>query len=200
MAQSFDGSGTQKILMIDNYDSFTFNLVQGFAALGASIEVYRNDEIDVPTAQQLGVTHVVISPGPGRPSGAGVSIPIIAAFAGRLPILGVCLGHQCLIEYYGGQIVSAQRLMHGKTSPVRHDEQGLFAGIENPMTVGRYHSLCAELADLPAALIASARTQEGELMAVRHRELALTGVQFHPESVLTPDGQLLMDNFLRMTV
>ncbi len=189
-------AGAPQLLLIDNYDSFTYNLVQGFAALGAALDVYRNDEIDVAAARALTPTHLVISPGPGRPDNAGVSLAMIDAFAGQLPILGVCLGHQCLVQHFGGEIVAAERLMHGKTSAARHDGQGLFAGIESPMEVGRYHSLCAEADELPRALQATATTARGELMAIRHRELAITGVQFHPESVLTPDGQTLLNNFL----
>lgn len=186
------------LLFIDNYDSFSYNLVQGFAELGASLSVYRNDEIGVEAAAELGATHLVISPGPGRPENAGSSLAMINHFAERLPILGVCLGHQCLVQHFGGQIVSAPRLMHGKTSPVRHDGKTLFAGLNDPMAVGRYHSLCAEADRLPAPLYASASTDQDELMAVRHRELPIEGVQFHPESVLTPQGQLLMKNFLEI--
>ncbi|MEO1034540.1 MAG: aminodeoxychorismate/anthranilate synthase component II [Pseudomonadota bacterium] len=197
MPQLFPAAdGAPQLLVIDNYDSFTFNLVQGFAALGAAVRVYRNDEIAVADALALAPTHVVISPGPGRPDGAGVSLAIIDAFAGRAPLLGVCLGHQCLVQHYGGSIVAAPRLMHGKTSAIQHDGQTLFAGIAAPMQVGRYHSLCAEQDALPTVLTATASTDQGELMAVRHRELPLEGVQFHPESVLTPDGMTLMANFL----
>lgn len=200
MPQKIGNGQRAAVLMIDNYDSFTFNLVQGFAELGASVHVYRNDEISIAEAEALNPTHVVISPGPGRPAGAGISIPVIAAFAGRQPVLGVCLGHQCIVEHYGGTIVSAQRLMHGKTSSIEHDGKTLFSGIENPMQVGRYHSLCAERDELPTNLDATAATQRGELMAVRHRTLAVEGVQFHPESVLTPAGQTLLENFLDVTV
>ncbi|MEM8981541.1 MAG: aminodeoxychorismate/anthranilate synthase component II [Pseudomonadota bacterium] len=189
-------SGAPRLLMIDNYDSFTFNLVQAFAALGAEVWVYRNDEIDTAAAQALAPSHVVISPGPGRPDDAGVSLAMIASFAGNVPLLGVCLGHQCIVQHFGGDIVAAPRLMHGKTSLASHNDEHLFAGIPNPMQVGRYHSLCAEVDDLPAALVSTATTEAGELMAVRHRDLPLAGVQFHPESVLTPDGNTLMGNFL----
>ncbi|MEM1263108.1 MAG: aminodeoxychorismate/anthranilate synthase component II [Pseudomonadota bacterium] len=189
-------TGAPRLLMIDNYDSFTFNLVQAFAALGAEVWVYRNDEIDTETAHELGPTHLVVSPGPGRPEDAGVSLAMIGAFADKIPLLGVCLGHQCIVQHFGGEIVQAPRLMHGKTSLASHDEQQLFAGIQNPMQVGRYHSLCAEADALPTELISTATTDAGELMAVRHRDLPLAGVQFHPESVLTPEGDTLMGNFL----
>ncbi len=188
-----------RILLIDNYDSFTYNLVQAFRAQGAEVLVYRNDEIDVDEALALEPTHLVISPGPGRPEDAGVSLAMIAAFAERVPILGVCLGHQCLVSHFGGSIVRAGRLMHGKTSEVSHDGRTLFAGLPESLEAGRYHSLCAEPESLPAALEVSGRTDRGEIMAVRHRELPVEGVQFHPESVLTPDGDALMANFMRMT-
>jgi anthranilate synthase/aminodeoxychorismate synthase-like glutamine amidotransferase len=186
-----------RILLIDNYDSFTYNLVQAFAAMGAEVLVYRNDAIDVDEAVRLRPTHLVISPGPGRPEDAGVSLGMIAAFAGRAPVLGVCLGHQCLVSHFGGDIVRAERLMHGKTSLVAHDGKTIFAGISQPFEAGRYHSLCADRKSLPAVLEVSAETTEGEIMAVRHRSLPLEGVQFHPESVLTPEGNTLMANFMR---
>ena len=187
-----------RILLIDNYDSFTYNLVQAFAAMGAEVLVYRNDAINVDEAMQLGFSHLVISPGPGRPENAGVSLRMIDAFAGDVPILGVCLGHQCLVSYFGGDIVRAERLMHGKTSLVTHDDRTIFHGLSKPFEAGRYHSLCAERESLPAELELSAETTEGEIMAVRHRSLPLEGVQFHPESVLTPEGNVLMANFMRM--
>jgi anthranilate synthase/aminodeoxychorismate synthase-like glutamine amidotransferase len=186
-----------RILLIDNYDSFTYNLVQAFAAMGAEVLVYRNDAIDVDEAAGLQPTHLVISPGPGRPEDAGVSLGMIAGFAERLPVLGVCLGHQCLVSHFGGEIVRAERLMHGKTSKVAHDGRTIFGGMPQPFEAGRYHSLCAERQSLPAALEVSAETSEGEVMAVRHRSLPLEGVQFHPESVLTPEGNTLMANFMR---
>jgi anthranilate synthase/aminodeoxychorismate synthase-like glutamine amidotransferase len=186
-----------RILLIDNYDSFTYNLVQAFAAMDAEVLVYRNDAIDVDEAVRLRATHLVISPGPGRPEDAGVSIGMIAAFAGRVPVLGVCLGHQCLVSHFGGDIVRGERLMHGKTSLVAHDGKTIFAGISQPFEAGRYHSLCADRKSLPAVLEVSAETAEGEIMAVRHRSLPLEGVQFHPESVLTPEGNTLMANFMR---
>ena len=189
---------TPKLLLIDNYDSFTYNLVQAFLVLGAGVQVFRNDEITVGQALALAPTHVCISPGPGRPEGAGVSLAMIAAFERRVPLLGVCLGHQSLVQHFGGQIVAAPRLMHGTTSMVSHDGRGVFAGLDNPFEAGRYHSLTAEDASLPAVLEVSARTGRGEIMGVRHRSLPLEGVQFHPESVLTPAGNRLMENFLRL--
>lgn len=186
-----------RILLIDNYDSFTYNLVQAFAAQGAEVLVYRNDAIDVDAAVALAPSHLVISPGPGRPDDAGVSLAMIGAFAGRIPLLGVCLGHQSLVQYYGGEIVRAARLMHGKTSMVWHDDGALFAGMSQPFEAGRYHSLCAEPASLPDELVITARTDQDEIMGVRHRELPLAGVQFHPESVLTPEGSVLMANFMK---
>ena len=187
-----------RMLLIDNYDSFTYNLVQAFAAAGAGVIVHRNDAISVDEAKSMEPTHLVISPGPGRPEDAGVSLEMIAAFAESVPVLGVCLGHQCLVHHFGGRIVSAERLMHGKTSMAKHDGKTIFAGLPEPVEVGRYHSLCAEHESLPDELELSAETERGEIMGVRHRSLPLEGVQFHPESVLTPDGDTLMANFMRM--
>ena len=186
-----------RMLLIDNYDSFTYNLVQAFAAMGAQVMVYRNDAITVAEAEALAPTHLVISPGPGRPEDAGVSLDMIAAFAGKIPILGVCLGHQSIVQQHGGEIVRAERLMHGKTSMVKHDGDSIFAGLSNPCEVGRYHSLCAEEETLPPELVITAQTERGEIMGVRHRSLQIEGVQFHPESVLTPEGDALMANFMR---
>lgn len=186
-----------KLLLIDNYDSFTYNLVQAFLILGAEVQVFRNDEITVGEAERLGATHLVISPGPGTPQDAGVSLQMIRAFAGRIPIFGVCLGHQALVEAFGGRVIRAPRLMHGKISPVHHDGKGVFEGLPDGFAAGRYHSLIAEAETLPAVLDVSARTVEGEIMGVRHTSLAVEGVQFHPESVLTPAGPMLMGNFLR---
>lgn len=186
------------VLLIDNYDSFTYNLVQAFLVLNADVMVYRNDQISVDEALSLAPTHLVISPGPGRPDDAGVSLDMIAAFEKRVPILGVCLGHQSLVQYYGGRIVSAARLMHGKTSLIEHDGKVLYEGLSQPCEVGRYHSLAAERDNIPDALIVTARTAGGEIMGVRHKELPIEGVQFHPESVLTPEGDKLLDNFLRL--
>lgn len=187
-----------RILLIDNYDSFTYNLVQAFAALGAEVLVHRNDTLAVEEATALRPTHLVISPGPGRPENAGQSLAMIDAFAGNIPMLGVCLGHQCLVQSFGGDIVRAGRLMHGKTSMVSHDGGAIFAGMSQPFEAGRYHSLCADEGSLPEELVITAQTDRGEIMGVRHKTLALEGVQFHPESVLTPEGDTLMENFVRM--
>ena len=188
-----------RLLLVDNYDSFTYNLVQAFLVLGADVLVHRNDAITVEQAQALQPTHLCISPGPGTPRDAGVSMDMIRAFAGRIPVLGVCLGHQSIVEVFGGDVVRAGRLMHGKVSPVHHDAKGVFTGAPQPMEVGRYHSLIAKPETLPPVLAVTARTPEGEIMGVRHRELNVEGVQFHPESVLTPEGPLLMGNFLQFT-
>ena len=185
------------MLLVDNYDSFTYNLVQAFAAMGANVMVYRNDMITVEEGIALNPTHLVISPGPGRPENAGVSLDMIGAFAGKLPILGVCLGHQSIVQQLGGNIVRAERLMHGKTSMVKHDGKAIFEGLSNPFEVGRYHSLCAEEDSLPDELIVTAQTDRGEILGVRHKTLPIEGVQFHPESVLTPEGNHLMANFMR---
>ena len=185
-----------QILLIDNYDSFTYNLVQAFLVLGAEVDVHRNDEIDVASAKSLAPSHLVISPGPGRPDDAGSSLEMIGAFAGEIPVLGVCLGHQSIVQHFGGEIISAQSLMHGKTSEVTHDGEGLFAGLPNPFEAGRYHSLAANQSNLPDELTVTARTAEGEIMGVQHTTLNVVGVQFHPESVLTPDGPTLLGNFL----
>lgn len=187
---------TPRLLLIDNYDSFTYNLVQAFLVLGADVLVHRNDAITVAEAQDLSPTHLCISPGPGTPRDAGVSMDMIRAFAGQVPVFGVCLGHQSIVEVFGGEIVRAARLMHGKVSPVQHDGKGVFAGLPQPFEAGRYHSLIAHPDTLPAVLEVSARTPEGEIMGVRHRERAIEGVQFHPESILTPDGPALLANFL----
>jgi len=188
-----------RLLLIDNYDSFTYNLVQAFLVLGANVQVIRNDEITVPQALDLAPSHLCISPGPGTPYDAGVSMDMIRAFAGKIPVFGVCLGHQSITEVFGGKVVRASRLMHGKTSAVSHDGLGLFAGLPQPCEVGRYHSLIAAPESLPHDLIVTARTAEGEIMGVRHRTLEVEGVQFHPESILTPDGPRLMENFLKLT-
>jgi len=188
-----------RLLLVDNYDSFTYNLVQAFLVLGADVLVHRNDAITVEQAKALQPTHLCISPGPGTPRDAGVSMDMIRAFAGHVPVLGVCLGHQSIVEVFGGDVVRAGRLMHGKVSPVHHDAKGVFTGAPQPMEVGRYHSLIAKPETLPSVLAVTARTPEGEIMGVRHRELNVEGVQFHPESVLTPEGPLLMGNFLQFT-
>jgi anthranilate synthase/aminodeoxychorismate synthase-like glutamine amidotransferase len=189
-------SGSPRLLLIDNYDSFTYNLVQAFLVLGAEVEVHRNDALTVAQAEALAPTHLCISPGPGTPYDAGVSMDMIRAFAGRIPVFGVCLGHQSIVEAFGGKVVRAGRLMHGKTSVITHDGLGLYAGLPQPCEVGRYHSLIAQPQSLPPELIVTAQTAEGEIMGVRHRTLMVEGVQFHPESVLTPDGPRLMGNFL----
>jgi para-aminobenzoate synthetase component 2 len=186
-----------KILLIDNYDSFTYNLVQAFLVLGAEVEVRRNDAISVDEALALEPTHLVISPGPGTPRDAGISMRMIQFFTGRIPIFGVCLGHQSLVEVFGGRVVRAARLMHGKVSPIEHDGKGLYAGMTQDFAAGRYHSLIAAPDSIPSMLEVTSRTAEGEIMGVRHRSLPIEGVQFHPESVLTPDGPILMGNFLK---
>ncbi len=185
-----------RLLLIDNYDSFTYNLVQAFMVLGAEVIVHRNDALSIDAAAALEPSHLCISPGPGTPQQAGVSIAMIRAFAGRIPVFGVCLGHQSIAEAFGGRVVRAPRLMHGKTSPIEHDGRGVFAGLPSPCEVGRYHSLIAEHASLPAELVVTARTAEGEIMGLRHTQLNIEGVQFHPESVLTPLGPAMMKNFL----
>jgi anthranilate synthase/aminodeoxychorismate synthase-like glutamine amidotransferase len=187
------------ILLVDNYDSFTYNLVQAFLVLGADVRVHRNDRITVAEALALMPTHLCISPGPGTPHDAGVSMDMIRAFAGQIPVFGVCLGHQSIVEVFGGDVVRAGRLMHGKVSPVTHDARGLLAGMPQPFEAGRYHSLIAKPDTLPPVLEVTARTPEGEIMGVRHRELVVEGVQFHPESVLTPEGPILMATFLELS-
>ena len=186
-----------RLLLIDNYDSFTYNLVQAFLVLGAEVLVHRNDQITVEEALALKPTHLCISPGPGTPQSAGVSMSMIEAFAGKVPVFGVCLGHQSLVEVFGGKVVRADRLMHGKTSLVHHDGRTIYEGMPLPFEAGRYHSLIAQPDSLPPALEVTSRTPEGEIMGVRHRELNVEGVQFHPESVLTPQGATLMGNFLK---
>ncbi len=185
-----------RLLLIDNYDSFTYNLVQAFLVLEAEVLVYRNDALSVSAAEDLAPTHLVISPGPGRPDDAGVSLAMIDAFAGKIPVLGVCLGHQSIVQHFGGEIIGAAALMHGKTSLVQHDAHTIYRGLSNPFEVGRYHSLAANRERMPAELIVTARTTDGEIMGVRHRRLNVEGVQFHPESVLTPEGPKLLENFL----
>jgi anthranilate synthase/aminodeoxychorismate synthase-like glutamine amidotransferase len=185
-----------RLLLIDNYDSFTYNLVQAFLVLDAEVLVYRNDALTVAAAQALRPTHLVISPGPGRPDDAGSSLAMIGAFAGEIPVLGVCLGHQSIVQHFGGEIIGAAALMHGKTSLVQHDGATLYRTLPNPFEVGRYHSLAANRESMPSDLIVTARTTDGEIMGVRHRQLNVEGVQFHPESVLTPEGPRLLQNFL----
>ena len=182
------------ILLIDNYDSFTYNLSHLFEELGAEVTVIRNDKIDADEAERLAPSHLVISPGPGRPEGAGATLEIIKRLGPRVPTLGVCLGHQAIVEAFGGEVGQAQRLVHGKASEIAHDGRGLFSGLPDPLQGGRYHSLAA--ARVPNELEVCATTDDGEVMAVRHRDLPVDGIQFHPESVLTPDGAALAKNFL----
>jgi anthranilate synthase component 2 len=187
------------LLMIDNYDSFTYNLVQYLRELGEEVVVYRNDKITLSEIVQLQPDRLVVSPGPCTPNEAGISVAAITHFAGRMPILGVCLGHQSIGQAFGGRIVRAERLMHGKTSPVFHDGRELFVGLPNPFDATRYHSLLVEQRTFPACLEVTAWTEDGEIMGLRHRELPLWGVQFHPESILTVNGMDLLRNFLEMT-
>jgi anthranilate synthase component 2/para-aminobenzoate synthetase component 2 len=187
---------TRRVLLVDNYDSFTYNLVQALAALGAEVRVHRNDEIDVAGAGAIAPTHVVVSPGPGRPEGAGISVEILKAMMHRVPVLGVCLGHQALAVALGATVGRAQSLMHGKPSAVYHDGRTLYEGLPNPFEAGRYHSLAAIEETLPPELQVSAYTSDGEIMGLRHATLPAEGVQFHPESVLTPEGSRLLRNFL----
>ncbi|MDR2195141.1 MAG: aminodeoxychorismate/anthranilate synthase component II [Gallionellaceae bacterium] len=184
------------LLMIDNYDSFTYNLVQYFAELGAEVVVRRNDEITVAQVGEMQPQYIVVSPGPCTPNEAGISVPVIKQFAGKVPILGVCLGHQSIGQAFGGRIVHAQQVMHGKTSPIHHHGNSVFTGLPNPFTATRYHSLVIERASLPECLEITAWTDDGEIMGVRHRELAVHGVQFHPESILTEHGHAMLKNFL----
>ena len=186
------------ILLIDNYDSFTYNLAHLFGALGCEVKVVRNDAIDADMAADLVPSHVVISPGPGRPRDAGASVEIVRRLAPNVPTLGVCLGHQAVVEAFGGEVGPAKRLVHGKASPVRHDGTGLFTDLPQPFDAGRYHSLAATR--VPDELEPTAFADDGEVMAVRHRSLPVVGVQFHPESVLTPDGPALARNFLAGTL
>jgi len=186
------------IAVIDNYDSFTYNLVQYLGTLGATLEVYRNDAIEVDALAAHPLEGLVISPGPGEPRDAGISEPAIRRLGGSVPILGVCLGHQALGEVYGGKVVRAQRLMHGKTSPILHRGRGLFAGLDNPFEATRYHSLIVERDSVPEVLEVVAWTPEGEIMGLKHREHETWGVQFHPESVLTRPGLRLIENFLTL--
>ncbi len=190
----------RRVLLIDNYDSFTYNLAQALAVLGADVTVKRHDEITLSQAQAADPTHLMISPGPGRPEHAGISVELIRAMMERIPVLGVCLGHQAIAQALGGQIDSAQVLMHGKASPVYHDGQTLFEGLPNPFNAGRYHSLSVSERGLPDDLAVSAYTSDGEIMGLRHRELPTEGVQFHPESILTPEGDGLLRNFLDLEV
>jgi anthranilate synthase component II len=188
-----------KLLMIDNYDSFTYNIVQYFGELGAQVEVFRNDEITVAGIAERKPDCLVVSPGPCSPAEAGISVEAIRHFAGKLPILGVCLGHQAIGAAFGGKIIRAQQLMHGKTSVITTTREGVFAGLPEKFTVNRYHSLAIEPASCPAELAVTARTGDGEIMGVRHKHLAIQGVQFHPESILTEHGHAMLKNFLEQT-
>jgi anthranilate synthase component 2 len=187
------------LLMIDNYDSFTYNLVQYLRELGEEVEVYRNDKISLEEIEKLAPARLVVSPGPCTPNDAGISVDVIKYFAGKLPILGVCLGHQSIGQAFGGKVVRADRLMHGKTSPVFHDNRELFVGLPDPFDATRYHSLIVERSSLPDCLEITAWTAEGEIMGMRHRDLPVWGMQFHPESILTVSGMDMLKNFLEMT-
>ncbi|MEI8344751.1 MAG: aminodeoxychorismate/anthranilate synthase component II [Candidatus Omnitrophota bacterium] len=187
------------ILMIDNYDSFTYNLVQYLGELGQSLKVYRNDEITLKSVEALKPRCVVISPGPGNPDSAGISCEVIRTLAGKIPVLGVCLGHQCIGQVFGGKVVGAARLMHGKTSQIYHGSKGIFKGLPNPFVATRYHSLLVERRSLPACLEITARTREGEIMGLAHRRYKVYGVQFHPESILTQGGMTILKNFLDLS-
>ena len=187
-------------LLVDNYDSFTYNIAQALGEMGQKFEVFRNDAIDAEKARTMKLSSLIISPGPGRPEDAGNSIDLIRSLAGETPILGVCLGHQCIVEAFGGIIERADRVMHGKVSPIYHDGRTIYDGLSNPFTATRYHSLIAREEKLPAELEVSAYTSEGEIMGVRHRELPIEGVQFHPESILTPEGNRLLSNFIQVSV
>jgi anthranilate synthase/aminodeoxychorismate synthase-like glutamine amidotransferase len=185
-------------LLIDNYDSFTFNIAQALGALGEDVRVVRNDAIDVAGVEKLSPETILVSPGPGRPDDAGVSKALITRFADSIPILGVCLGHQCIVEVFGGEVVRAKRVMHGKVSSVYHDGRTIYDGLSNPFSATRYHSLIAEERGLPDLLEISAYTSEGEVMGVRLKGRPVEGVQFHPESILTPEGARLLANFLEL--
>ena len=186
------------VLVVDNYDSFTYNLVQAFLTAGSEVTVRYNDQVEIADVDDIDPSHLVISPGPGRPEDAGASVAMIRAFAGRLPILGVCLGHQAIGVAFGGEVGSAMSLMHGKSSQVYHDRRTVYAGLPNPLVCGRYHSLAIAEVTLPDDLAISAYTSDGEIMGIRHQTLPVEGVQFHPESVLTPMGDRLIANFLGM--
>ncbi|MCC3380870.1 aminodeoxychorismate/anthranilate synthase component II [Paenibacillus farraposensis] len=188
------------ILVIDNYDSFTYNLVQYLGELGEEVTVKRNDEIDVKGIEELAPEHILISPGPCTPSEAGISLDVIRHFKGRIPIFGVCLGHQAIGQAFGGKVIRAERLMHGKTSPILHHNTSVFEGLPSPFTATRYHSLLVERESLPECLEITAETAEGEIMGLRHKEFAVEGVQFHPESIITDYGHQLLRNFLKRKV
>ncbi|RHW76749.1 aminodeoxychorismate/anthranilate synthase component II [Colwellia sp. RSH04] len=185
------------ILMIDNYDSFTFNLVHYFQALGEEVLVKRNNEVTIAEIEILSPQYIVISPGPCDPNAAGISLNAIAHFADKTPILGVCLGHQCIAQHFGGQVVKAKQVMHGKVSRIEHNKQGLFANLPQPLAVTRYHSLIVEKQSLPTELEITALTVDGEIMALKHKHYPIASVQFHPESILTEQGQQLLENFIK---
>ena len=187
------------LLMIDNYDSFTYNLVQYFLQLGEEVKVIRNDKLTLEDIEQLAPQRLVISPGPRTPKEAGISVAAIQHFAGKIPLLGICLGHQAMTEAFGGKVVRADRLMHGKTSPIHHDKSGLYHDLPDPFTATRYHSLLAERESFPDSLKITAWTEEGEIMGLQHQELPVWGVQFHPESILTTEGMVLLANFLQVS-
>jgi anthranilate synthase/aminodeoxychorismate synthase-like glutamine amidotransferase len=186
------------LLILDNYDSFTYNLVQYFGELGCETVVRRNDQISLDEIAELSPAHICISPGPGRPGEAGVSNEVVRRFSPSVPLLGVCLGHQCIAEVFGGRVIRAERLMHGKTSEIHHDGSGVFAGLPNPFSATRYHSLIVAPEEFPGELEISAKTAEGEIMGLHHRDFPLHGVQFHPESILTAEGKKLLANFLAL--
>jgi para-aminobenzoate synthetase component II len=185
------------IMVIDNYDSFTYNIVQYLRELGAMVNVARNDQVTMEDIEALNPTHLLISPGPCTPNEAGISLAAIQHFAGKIPILGVCLGHQSIGQVYGGNVVKASRMMHGKTSRIKHNGEGVFENVPNPFTATRYHSLIVERDSMPNCLEIIAEADDGEIMAIRHRELDITGLQFHPESILTEGGMMMLSNFLR---
>ena len=187
------------ILVIDNYDSFTYNLVQYLGEMGEELKVIRNDELDVAGVRKIKPARIVISPGPGSPKDAGVSRQVIRELGPKIPLLGVCLGHQCIGEVFGGHVLGAERLMHGKTSPIYHQGQGIFKGLDNPFTATRYHSLLVERSTFPKELAITAETKEKEVMGLQHKKFPIYGVQFHPESILTTAGKALLKNFLNLT-
>lgn len=194
-SKSYGGKRSAMILMIDNYDSFTYNLVQYIGELGEKVKVVRNDELSISEIEQLSPSIIVVSPGPCTPNEAGISLDVITHFAGKIPIFGVCLGHQSIGQAFGGKVIRAERLMHGKTSPVFHDGKGVNANMPNPFQATRYHSLLVEKESLPDCLEVTSWTVEGEIMGLRHKELAVEGVQFHPESIMTEEGKKLIQNF-----
>lgn len=186
------------LLLLDNYDSFTYNLAQYFGELGANVTVRRNDEASIDDIAAIAPTHICISPGPCTPREAGVSKEVVLRFGPRIPILGVCLGHQCIAEAYGGRIVRAARLMHGKASTIHHDALSIFSGLPKPFEAGRYHSLIVQPDSVPSCLKVTAQTEKGEIMALRHEQFPVYGVQFHPESILTAEGKIILSNFLKL--